>query len=136
MRARRSGGGSWVRGRPCGLRTVAVRCKISWSADTGRSGCVVAAAGAVSHDQVVDEVERLFDGFAEGDVEPPPVGRYAGGEERAVRRLEQAHIVLGFEGLSFHDPGHYALHVFSSIVVRRYVVAPVPGDPRKARALL
>jgi predicted Zn-dependent peptidase len=76
---------------------------------------VVAAAGAVEHDQVVEEVARSFASFAPGHASPPVEGRYAGGEERKIRKLEQAHLVLGFEGRSFHDPDHYALHVFSNL---------------------
>jgi predicted Zn-dependent peptidase len=77
---------------------------------------VVAAAGAVSHDEVVAEATRLFDGFEPGPADPPHGAVYSGGEERVVRRLEQAHLVLGFEGLSFHEPDHYALHVFANMV--------------------
>jgi predicted Zn-dependent peptidase len=77
---------------------------------------VIAAAGAVCHDGIVAHVDRLFGGLTPGEVEAPPEGRYSGGEQRAFRKLEQAHLVLGFEGLSFHDQDHYALHVFSSIV--------------------
>ena len=43
-------------------------------------------------------------------------GRYTGGEERKARQLEQAHLVLGFEGASFHSRDHYTLHVFSNLL--------------------
>ena len=39
-----------------------------------------------------------------------------GGDIRLKRRFEQAHIVVGFEGVSFHDPDHYATHIFSHAV--------------------
>ncbi|MHB2166980.1 M16 family metallopeptidase [Alsobacter sp. R-9] len=77
---------------------------------------VVAAAGAVDHDAVVDEVARRFERFDAGPGETPAEGRYAGGDERKVRKLEQAHLVVGFEGRSFHDPDHYTLHVFSNLL--------------------
>ena len=77
---------------------------------------VGAAAGAIDHDRVADEVARRFASFVPGAAAEPEAGRYAGGEERKVRKLEQAHLVLGFEGRSFHDPDHYALHVFSNLV--------------------
>ena len=32
------------------------------------------------------------------------------------RPLEQAHLVLGFEGASFHSRDHYSLHVFSNLL--------------------
>jgi predicted Zn-dependent peptidase len=77
---------------------------------------VVAAAGAIDHDQVAEEVARRFASFSRAPAQTPEPGCYAGGEQRKVRKLEQAHLVLGFEGRSFHDPDHYALHVFSNLV--------------------
>jgi predicted Zn-dependent peptidase len=77
---------------------------------------VVAAAGAVDHDAVVEEVSRRFSGFAATRSDAPVRGVYAGGDERKVRQLEQAHMVLGFGGRSFHDPEHYTLHVFSNLL--------------------
>ena len=77
---------------------------------------VVAAAGAVDHDAVVEEVSRRFAGFAGTRSEAPTGGIYAGGDQRKVRQLEQAHMVLGFGGRSFYDPEHYALHVFSNLL--------------------
>ncbi|MFZ4531189.1 MAG: M16 family metallopeptidase [Alsobacter sp.] len=77
---------------------------------------VVAAAGAVDHTQVVEEAERRFASFS-ADASPAPVaGIYTGGDGRKVRKLEQAHLVLGFAGRSFHDQDHYALHVFSNLL--------------------
>lgn len=77
---------------------------------------VVAAAGAVDHDAVVEEASRRFGGFAGTRSEAPTGGIYAGGDQRKVRQLEQAHMVLGFGGRSFYDPDHYALHVFSNLL--------------------
>ena len=42
--------------------------------------------------------------------------RYLGGDTRLSRRLEQAHVVIGFEGLSYAGPGYYALQVFTNAV--------------------
>jgi predicted Zn-dependent peptidase len=77
---------------------------------------VIAAAGAVEHDAVVEEVSRRFAGFAASGSGAPLAGRYSGGDERKVRQLEQAHMVLGFAGKSFYDPDHYTLHVFSNLL--------------------
>ena len=74
---------------------------------------IVAAAGAVDHEAFAAEVERRFGvlGNVPGPAIPP--ARYVGGDIRLKRRLEQAHIVIGFEGVSFHDPARYAAHIFS-----------------------
>jgi predicted Zn-dependent peptidase len=45
-----------------------------------------------------------------------PLARYTGGEIRLKRRFEQAHIVIGFEGVSYTDKDQYAAHVFANIV--------------------
>ena len=74
---------------------------------------VVAAAGAVEHKRFLADVARHF-----GDLTPaagtvPVRAAYRGGDLRLKRRLEQAHVTVGFEGFSFHDPAHYAAHIFS-----------------------
>ncbi len=77
---------------------------------------VLAAAGAVDHDQVVEEAERRFASISGEPATPADPGPYTGGDERNVRKLEQAHLVLGFEGRSFYDQDHYTLHVFSNLL--------------------
>jgi predicted Zn-dependent peptidase len=77
---------------------------------------VVAAAGKVEHERFTDEVERLFARFPQ---EAPPVeaaARYLGGEMREDRRAEQAHVMLGFGGVSYLDEAHDAVQVFTSAV--------------------
>lgn len=80
---------------------------------------VVAAAGAIDHDALVEEVERRF-----GDRRPGPVPeRRAPGDEvvtevREVRPVEIAHLALGWRALSLVDEDRFALallnHVFGS----------------------
>ncbi len=77
---------------------------------------VVAASGAIDHDAIVAEVERRFAPFPSGEAEAAAAAQWTGGEARSVKKLEQAHLALAFQGLSFRDPRHYALHVFSSLL--------------------
>jgi len=44
------------------------------------------------------------------------MARYVGGDLRVERDLEQLHLVLGLEALSYHDPDFYALQVFSTLL--------------------
>ncbi|MBV8768928.1 MAG: insulinase family protein, partial [Hyphomicrobiales bacterium] len=77
---------------------------------------VIAAAGKVEHERFTDEVERLFSRFPQ---EAPPAdaeARYLGGEMRENRRAEQAHVMLGFGGVSYLDDAHDAVQVFASAV--------------------
>jgi predicted Zn-dependent peptidase len=82
-----------------------------------RSGATtIGVAGAVDHAEIVDAAAETFanlPGHAAGSVVP---ARYIGGEKRVKRKLEQAHIVIGFKGLAYTDPTHYALHVFANAV--------------------
>ena len=82
-----------------------------------RSGATtVGAAGAVDHAAIVASVAKAFanlPGHAAQSVLP---ARYVGGETRVKRRLEQAHVVIGFEGLPYKNQDHYALNVFANAV--------------------
>jgi predicted Zn-dependent peptidase len=78
---------------------------------------VVAAAGSLEHDQVVELVAEAFgktqDGAPIGPREGRREPRVRGGV--AVRRkpTEQAHVVLGSRGLSRADPRRFALGVLN-----------------------
>ena len=77
---------------------------------------VVSAAGAVEHEQIVEDVTRRFDGFGRDTAPEAEAATYRGGEQRRLRKLEQSHVVFGFKGLSWRDPDHYAMHVFSNLL--------------------
>ena len=77
---------------------------------------VVAAAGAVDHDQVVREAEARLAGLATADGGSRAAAAYSGGERRLNRRLEQAHVVLGFAAPSHSDPDFYAAQAFANIM--------------------
>lgn len=76
---------------------------------------VFAAAGRVDHAKVVDLAERAFDSLpAPGETVADPA-RYVGGDARFERDIEQAHLVLGFDGIAYDDPDFYAASVFSTL---------------------
>jgi predicted Zn-dependent peptidase len=77
---------------------------------------IVSAAGALDHDALVTEIGTKFDSFRREALSEPDAARYTGGEQRRVKKLEQAHVVLAFEGLSYRDPDHYVMHVLSHII--------------------
>jgi len=82
-----------------------------------RSGAtVIGAAGAVEHARIVDETAARFASLPVHQAGATLPARYEGGDARQKRRLEQAHIVIGFAGLAYSDPNHYALHVFANAV--------------------
>jgi predicted Zn-dependent peptidase len=77
---------------------------------------IVSAAGKLDHDQLVAEIERQFSGIGSGTSEKPAATDYQGGDKREARPLEQAHFLLGFNGVGYHDPGYYPLAVTSMIL--------------------
>jgi predicted Zn-dependent peptidase len=77
---------------------------------------VFSAAGAVRHGNVVEEAARRLGAVAGGGNSVAPPARYAGGLEIGVRDLEQAHLVLGLEGRSFHAPDFFAVQIFGNVL--------------------
>ena len=76
---------------------------------------VVAAAGNLDHDALVDQVANHFTGLRRNATPHVEAARYQGGEHRTERDLEQVHVLLGFEGLSYEDPDYYAAAVLSTL---------------------
>ncbi|PTW50800.1 MULTISPECIES: M16 family metallopeptidase [Rhodovulum] len=75
---------------------------------------ILAAAGAVDHAEIVRLAEALFSGqtpAARGQLDP---ARFASGERREIKPLEQAHMALAFECPGYRDPGIYTAQVFST----------------------
>ncbi len=80
----------------------------------GAGGMVLAAAGNLDHDRLVKLADKLLSDMpAECPVTTEPA-RYAGGERREERDLEQLHLVLGFPGLTLDDPDFYAGSVLTT----------------------
>jgi predicted Zn-dependent peptidase len=77
---------------------------------------VLAAAGAVDHDRLVERAEALLGKLPSGNGLPHEAAQYHGGDFREERDLEQLHVMLGFPGVGYHHPGHYAHAVLSSIL--------------------
>ncbi|MBC7801347.1 MAG: insulinase family protein [Gemmatimonadaceae bacterium] len=77
---------------------------------------VVAAAGALQHDTVVDLAREHFadlPGAMPGAWSP---GTYRGGEFREARDLDQVHIVLGFPSVAYGDPDYYPALLLSTLL--------------------
>ncbi len=74
---------------------------------------VIAAAGALEHDAVVDEISRKFAAFAGPPIQRPEPARFAGGTRIEKSDLEQVHVTLGLEGVPQTDPSIHSLQVFS-----------------------
>jgi predicted Zn-dependent peptidase len=77
---------------------------------------IIGAAGAVDHKRIVEDAEKRFGALSNDTAIAPAAARYVGGDHRLKRRLEQAHIVVGFEGVGYQHEDHYAMNVFANVV--------------------
>ncbi|MFZ1964566.1 MAG: pitrilysin family protein [Roseiarcus sp.] len=75
---------------------------------------IVAAAGAVDHDHIAARAEALLGAFGAASAAPPRPAAYRGGEILVGKKLEQTHIVVGFEGRAVRAPDHDAAHLFAA----------------------
>ncbi|MFC3123880.1 M16 family metallopeptidase [Pseudoroseomonas globiformis] len=82
----------------------------------GPSRMVVAAAGALEHEKLVDLVGRHFADLPQVTPAAPQAARYGGGEFREERELDQVHVVLGFEGPAVATPMHYPTMLLSTLL--------------------
>jgi len=80
----------------------------------GGNRMVLAAAGNLDHDDLTARAEKAFAEMSPSSAAAAEPGRYTGGDSREIRDLEQAHLVLGFEGVGFADDDYYPLAVLST----------------------
>ena len=77
---------------------------------------VLAASGRLDHDALVELAEKLFTSLPTGALPRPEHARYAGGDGRFVRELEQVHLALGFDSITYTDPDYYVAAVLSQLL--------------------
>ena len=77
---------------------------------------VVSAAGNVDHDQIVELTNKTFLRSTSTEDNSNEGANYVGGHFYQSRDLEQVHLLIGFNGLSYKDPDYYALQVFSTLL--------------------
>jgi len=80
----------------------------------GPDQMILAAAGAVDHGAIVALAEKLF-----SDMEPRPISdmdaaRFAGGERRQKKALEQAHFAMAFESPGYRDDNIYTAQIYAT----------------------
>ncbi len=77
---------------------------------------VVGAAGAVDHDLIAAQAERLFTRFSSAESRALEPAKFTGGHRSLTRRFEQSHIIIGFEAPSFADDAYFASLVYSVLL--------------------
>jgi predicted Zn-dependent peptidase len=82
----------------------------------GPGNMVIAAAGAVRHENVVRHAEALFGGLTDTrrtTGERP--AKYLGGLRVSEKPFEQSHLLIGFPGPSYRDDAFFTAQVFSGL---------------------
>ena len=77
---------------------------------------VVAAAGALRHEQILELVNRHFADLSLDTAPRMEPAHYAGGEFREARDLDQVHIVLGFPSVGYGDRDYYPTLLLSTLL--------------------
>lgn len=81
----------------------------------GAWNMILVGAGRIEHETLAALAADAFSGLSPGEAPTTEPTRYEGGDFRESRELEQAHVVLGFEGMSYEDPEFHAASVLSTL---------------------
>lgn len=79
----------------------------------GPERMVLAAAGGVDHDEIVKLAEQMFGHMTPGSDLIDMPARFAGGEYRQEKSLEQAHFALGLESPDYRSDDIYTAQIYS-----------------------
>ena len=77
---------------------------------------IISAAGKVNHDKFVESISKACTNLPSGLVNSRDKADYKSGEYREDKKLEQIHLLLGFEGVDYHHDDFYSLLVYSSLL--------------------
>lgn len=82
----------------------------------GPGQMILAGAGAVDHDRLVELAAGYFGALKPLDMPAAEPARFFCGERREVKRLEQAHFALAFEAPAFKHKDVYTAQIFAGIL--------------------
>lgn len=82
----------------------------------GPGQMILAAAGAVDHDALVAQAQRIFGGLSPLVMPAPEPARFAPTERRVVKELEQAHFALAFEAPAFRDHDVFTAQIYAGLL--------------------
>ena len=77
---------------------------------------IISAAGKINHDEFVESIKKTCTNLPSGELVSRAKANYKSGEYREDKKLEQIHLLLGFEGLDYHNENFYSLLVYSSLL--------------------
>lgn len=77
---------------------------------------VLAAAGAVDHDEIVALARTKFGGFSSEPAAKETAAGYGGGETLRNKDLMEAQVLIGFEGRPYKSKDYYAIQILASVL--------------------
>ncbi len=77
---------------------------------------VLSVSGNIDHENIVRLCEKYFSAISKTNTQNLEKAAYVGSDFRKKKDLEQAHLLLGFEGFSYGTPEYYASAVLSTIL--------------------
>jgi predicted Zn-dependent peptidase len=85
-------------------------------ANYGAQRMILSAAGAVDHDILVREAERLLSDLPSDCATAFAQPQYRGGYKSVNMPLEQSHVLIAFESPASHDPDFYTAQVCAGLL--------------------
>ena len=77
---------------------------------------IISAAGKINHEQFVESIKKLCTNLPKGLTQQRVKASYQSGEYREDKKLEQIHLMLGFEGINYFDEDYYSLEIYDSLL--------------------
>jgi predicted Zn-dependent peptidase len=77
---------------------------------------VLAAAGNIEHEHVLDLARARFAGLKADPTPTPDAARYRGGDWREERDLQEAQVTIAFEGCAYSSDDHYGAQVLAAVL--------------------
>jgi predicted Zn-dependent peptidase len=77
---------------------------------------IVSAAGKINHEEFVEQITKFCVNLPMGKTNDRQSSKYISGEYREEKKLEQIHLLLGFQGIDYHHEDYYSLLIYSSLL--------------------
>lgn len=109
--------GRSILGEEASIRRVTAADLHDWREQRYRAGdLILAAAGKVSHDELVQVAERRLQAFPSGRARTAEGGHFTAGVRIGRVPSEQAHITFGFEGPAERAEDYFAARLFADVI--------------------
>lgn len=82
----------------------------------GPGQLIIAAAGAVDHDQIMRLAEAAFGHLSPREARAEDPAKFTGGERREHKHLEQVHFAMALESPGYRDDEIYAAQIYATLL--------------------